>query len=205
MKNKFWLLWGTMIMLSLSCSGNGEKNSTIDSESDKKAETLSVEPAIENTAETAEDDRGYIVQVGDMAPDFTLQTTTGETFKLSDMRGKVVMLQFTASWCVVCRKEMPFIERDIWQKNKNNTNFYLAGIDRDEPLDKVKEFAKQTGITYPMALDPGGDVFALYAERKAGITRNVIIDKNGKIVMLTRLYDEEEFAAMCKKIDEMLK
>ena len=52
--------------------------------------------------------------------------------------------------------------------------------------------------------DPGADIFARYADRKAGITRNVLIDKTGKIVMLTRLYNEEEFSSLCKKIDEML-
>lgn len=157
------------------------------------------------TSSTVEDERGYIVKVGDEAPDFTVQTTTGKTFKLSEMRGKIVMLQFTASWCVVCRKEMPFIESDIWKKYKNNPKFCLMGIDRDEPLEKVVEFGKKTGISYPMALDPGADVFALYADREAGITRNVIIDGEGRIVMLTRLYDEKEFKAMCEKIDALLK
>jgi peroxiredoxin len=124
--------------------------------------------------------------------------------KLSDLRDKVVMLQFTASWCGVCRKEMPFIEKDIWQKHKANPNFALIGVDRDEPVETVKAFAEKTGVTYPLALDPGADHFAKYAERKAGITRNVLVDKEGKIVMLTRLYNEDEFAALCKKIDEML-
>ena len=146
----------------------------------------------------------YIVKVGDVAPDFEMQLTDGTKQKLSDLRGKVVMLQFTASWCGVCRKEMPFIEKDIWLKHKENTNFALIGIDRDEPLETVIEFGKKTGITYPMALDPGADIFAKYADRQAGITRNVLVDKDGKIVMLTRLYNEEEFAALCKKIDEML-
>jgi thiol-disulfide isomerase/thioredoxin len=55
----------------------------------------------------AEDkDRGYIVKVGDMAPNFIATLTDGTTFKLTENRGKVVMLQFTASWCSVCRKEM---------------------------------------------------------------------------------------------------
>ena len=128
----------------------------------------------------------------------------GRTVTLSDFRGRVVMLQFTASWCGVCRKEMPFIEKDIWQKHKDNEAFALYGVDRDEPLDKVVAFAKQTGVTYPLGLDPGADIFAKYADRKAGITRNVLIDKAGKIVMLTRLYNTEEFASLCKKIDEML-
>lgn len=150
------------------------------------------------------DAAGYIIKVGDMAPDFEMELTDGGKVKLSDLRGKVVMLQFTASWCGVCRKEMPFIEKDIWQKHKGNASFALYGVDRDEPLDKVKAFAKQTKVTYPLGLDPGADIFALYAERKAGITRNVLIDREGKIVMLTRLYNEEEFASLCRKIDEML-
>ena len=203
MKNKQYILISAMFLL-LSCSGNKEKNETITTE--KIVETKSTEVATtvaENTM-VAGDDRGYIVKVGDMAPDFELQTITGETVKLSDMRGKVVMLQFTASWCGVCRKEMPFIESDIWQKHKDKANFTLIGIDRDEPLEKVQEFARQTGVTYPIALDPEGNVFALYADRKAGITRNVIIDKDGKIIMLTRLFNEEEFAEMCAKIDSAL-
>ena len=154
---------------------------------------------------TQNDDRGYIVKVGDKAPDITITYTDGTRKKLSDFRGKIVMLQFTASWCGVCRKEMPFIEKDIWQKHKDNASFALYGIDRDEPLERVKAFAKQTGVTYPLGLDPGADIFAKYAERNAGITRNVLIDKEGKIVMMTRLYNEEEFASLCKKIDELLK
>ena len=142
--------------------------------------------------------------IGDIAPELEMELTDGQKVKLSSLRGKIVMLQFTASWCGVCRKEMPFIEKDIWQKHKENSNFALYGIDRDEPLETVKAFAEKTGVTYPLALDPGADHFAKYAERKAGITRNVLIDKSGKIVMLTRLYNEEEFASLCKKIDELL-
>jgi len=154
--------------------------------------------------EVAADDVGYIVKVGEMAPDFTITLTDGKKVTLSELRGKVVMLQFTASWCGVCRKEMPFIEKDIWLKHKDNSGFALIGIDRDEPLDKVIAFGKSTGVTYPLGLDPGADIFAKYALRKAGITRNVLIDRDGRIVMLTRLYNEKEFAALVQKIDEML-
>ena len=147
----------------------------------------------------------YLVKVGDIAPDFSLPLTDGTTFKLSEQRGKVVMLQFTASWCGVCRKEMPFIERDIWQRHKDNKEFVLVGIDREEPLEDVKKFAETTGVTYPLALDGNADVFASYAERKSGITRNILIDRDGRIVKLTRLFNETEFNELVQEIDKLLK
>lgn len=150
------------------------------------------------------DDRKYLVKVGDIAPDFEMTMPDGTSMKLSSLRGKVVMLQFTASWCGVCRKEMPFIESDIWQKYKGNPDFALYGIDRDEPAETVIAFAKKTGVTYPIGLDVKAAIFELYAEKDAGITRNVIIGKDGRIVMLTRLYDPEEFKEMVKVIDNLL-
>ena len=151
------------------------------------------------------DDRAYLVKVGDIAPDFSMKLTDGKTVKLSELKGKIVMLQFTASWCSVCRREMPFIEKDIWLKHKTNPNFVLMAVDRDEPQETVLKFAKSIPITYQIGLDPKADIFALYAQREAGITRNVIIDKTGKIVFLTRLYDEAEFNKMTLLIDSMLK
>lgn len=151
-----------------------------------------------------DDSYQFKVKVGDMAPDFEMSLPSGEKVKLSDMRGKVVMLQFTASWCGVCRKEMPHIESKIWQKHKNNPGFALYGIDRDEPAETVLAFAEKTGVTYPIGLDPKAGIFQLYAEEKAGITRNIIIDKTGKIVMLTRLFKEDEFGDMVALIDSLL-
>ncbi len=150
------------------------------------------------------DQRGYIVEVGDMAPDFEMELPNGEMVTLSELKGKVVMLQFTASWCGVCRKEMPYIERDIWAKHKDNPNFALYGIDREEPVEKVNELIDKTGVTYPIGLDPNADIFTSYAEPKAGITRNVIIDRDGRIVMLTRLFELEEFQEMVEVIDNLL-
>jgi peroxiredoxin len=189
------MLLAALVVAFASCQSNG-----------KKSEEQAVESkvAIVEAGTHEPDSVGYIVRVGDIAPELEMELTDGQKVKLSDLRGKVVMLQFTASWCGVCRKEMPFIESDIWQKHKANPNFALYGVDRDEPVETVKAFAEKTGVTYPLALDPGADHFAKYADRKAGITRNVLIDKTGKIVMLTRLYNEEEFATLCKKIDEML-
>jgi peroxiredoxin len=144
-------------------------------------------------------DDGYLVKIGDKAPDFTINEAGGKTYRLSDLKGKVVMLQFTASWCSVCRTEMPFIEKDIWNEKKA-AGLVVLGIDRDEPLDKVVKFKKDIKISYPLALDPGADIFGLFAQKEAGVTRNVIIDRSGKIIFLTRLYKTEEFENMKKII-----
>ena len=147
---------------------------------------------------------GYIVTPGQSAPDFTTVTTKGKTVSLSNLKGKIVMLQFTASWCSVCRKEMPRIEQEIWQKHKDNPDFLLFGIDLKEPAAKAEGFRKEIPVTYPMLLDPEGTIFYSYAGKDAGVTRNVIIDRDGKIVFLTRLYKEDEFNAMKTVIEKLL-
>lgn len=149
-------------------------------------------------------DYGYIVEIGQQMPDLRLAQTDGITITTADLKGKVVMLQFTASWCGVCRREMPHIENEIWQKFKDNKNFVLIGVDLDEPLETVKKFAADMKITYPLAPDPGGKVFYTFAAEGAGVTRNVIIDRSGKIVFMTRLFKEQEFNEMKKIIGILL-
>jgi peroxiredoxin len=151
------------------------------------------------------DETGYIVKVGDTAPDFVSYLVTGEQLQLTALRGGVVMLQFTASWCKVCREEMPAIEAEIWQKYKKNPKFSLYAIDLKEPVETILPFIKSTKITYPVLTDPEGRIFKLYAQEDAGVTRNVIIDKDGKIAMLTRLYDKDEFNKMVQCIDSLIR
>lgn len=195
MKNLIYIF---SITLTLFSCGNkaAQTSNEVDDNSIQQQEVQKTPVVYENN---------YLVKVGDVAPDFTLSLTDGNIFTLSQNRGKVVMLQFTASWCGVCRKEMPFIERDIWLPNKNNKDFVLVGIDREEPLEDVKKFAESTGVTYPLALDSNADVFASYAERKSGITRNILIDRDGRIVKLTRLFNEKEFGELVQAIDSLLK
>lgn len=162
---------------------------------------------VERNAQTVEkkaDDRQFKVKEGDFAPDFSMMMPDGSEVKLSDLRGKVVMLQFTASWCGVCRKEMPHIESEIWQKHKDNPEFALYGIDREEPVEKIEFLKEVTGVTYPIGMDSDASIFCKFAECNAGITRNVIIDREGKVVMLTRLFNMEEFNEMVSVIDSML-
>jgi peroxiredoxin len=150
------------------------------------------------------DKRGYTVSVGEIAPDLLLEYTDGLKVRLSELRGRIVVLQFTASWCSVCIQEMPHLEKDVWQRFKDN-GLVLIGIDRDEPLEVVKEFQKKVGTTYPLALDPGAKHFSKFAHKNSGVTRNIVIDKDGKIAFLTRLFDRQEYQAMIDKIESLIK
>ena len=150
------------------------------------------------------DKRGYTVSVGEIAPDLLLEYTNGLKVRLSELRGRIVVLQFTASWCSVCIQEMPHLEKDVWQRFKDN-GLVLIGIDRDEPLEVVKEFQKKVGTTYPLALDPGAKHFSKFAHKNSGVTRNIVIDKDGNIAFLTRLFDRQEYQAMIDKIESLIK
>ncbi|MEA5072531.1 MAG: redoxin domain-containing protein [Petrimonas sp.] len=180
------------VLALVSCNPSVKKNGV----NTQKQNTVQVQDTL---------DRQYRVKVGDPAPDFEMALPDGKKIKLSDLRGRVVMLQFTASWCGVCRKEMPHIEKEIWQKHKDNPQFALYGIDREEPAEKIQVLREATGVTYPIGMDPDAGIFGLYAEKDAGITRNIIIDREGKIVMLTRLFEEEEFNEMVSLIDKLLR
>ena len=175
MKNGFVLIWILILLVFVSCTEKVKEQG----------------------------DRGYHVKVGDRVGNIIFTLTDGSVISLDDMKGKVVVLQFTASWCSVCRKEMPFLEKEVWQMHKD-TDFMLIGVDYDEPIDKVLAFTEKMKITYPMALDPGGEIFLKFSYNKSGVTRNVVIGKDGKIAYLTRLFDREEFDKMKEKIDELL-
>ena len=148
------------------------------------------------------DARGYIVQVGDPIPNFELTDLDGNEYSRESLMGTPYVLQFTASWCSVCRAEMPHLESEVWQAYKDREGgFVLLGVDYDEPLTLVRAFAEQMRVTYPMCPDDAGAVFHSIAAKKSGVTRNVVVDRQGNIAMLTRLFDETEFDRMVSVIE----
>jgi peroxiredoxin len=148
--------------------------------------------------------KGFVVNIGDMAPDFEIQYKDGTTINLSALRGKIVMLQFTASWCGICVDEMPHIESDIWRKYKDRDDFALIGVAYKENYDKIQTLIVKTKVTYPIVPDKSGENFHKYAEKNAGVTRNIIVDKTGKIIFRTRMFDKREYSIMKKIIEKEL-
>ena len=144
------------------------------------------------------------MKVGEQSPPFSFSLLDGTPISNETLKGKVVVLQFTASWCSVCRKEMPHLEKEVWQRFKND-DFILIGIDLKETPEKVKRFIEKMKVTYPIGIDVDGSNFESFTLPKAGVTRNIVLDKKGKIIFLSRLYEVKEFKHMIEIIDIELK
>lgn len=150
-----------------------------------------------------ETNRGYKVKVGDQLPELSLEMMNGETWTNKNFENKVVVIQFTGSWCSVCRKEMPHLEKRVWQEFKNE-DFLLVGIDIKDSKEKASAFIKKIGVTYPVAYDPDASIFSKFTLDGAGVTRNIVVNKKGEIVFLTRLFEEKEFEKMIGKIKKLI-
>lgn len=111
-------------------------------------------------------------------PDFTVQALGGKAAKLSDQRGKIVILNFWATWCPPCRAEMPAIE-GLWKKNKDKA-FTVMGLSVGEKAGAVADFIRKEGYSYPIYLDPSGDIGGQFGARS--IPTTYVLDKSGKAI-----------------------
>jgi peroxiredoxin len=109
--------------------------------------------------------------------DFTLTELNGKTWTLKELRGKVVLVNFWATWCPPCRKEMPDLET-LYEQFKDQGLVILAISDEDE--GKVKPFIAEQKVTYPILLDPGRKVNELFEIE--GIPKTFVYDRSGKLV-----------------------
>lgn len=114
------------------------------------------------------------------APEFTLTDLERKTHRLSSYRGKVVMVNFWATWCPPCRKELPSMER-LWQTLKNE-DFILLAVNVGEEDDLILPFIFSTGteLTFPILLDKPGEIIKAWPVK--GLPTTFVIDRRGRIV-----------------------
>ena len=114
--------------------------------------------------------------VGAPAPDFTLETVDGESLRLSDLRGKVVAVNFWATWCAPCRLEMPDLQE---RAERFPDRLAVIGVNFAETAEEVDAFRREVGVDFPLLLDPEADVQRLY--RVLGYPTTFFIDEEGTI------------------------
>lgn len=135
------------------------------------------------------------------APDFALQDLDGKTQRLSTYKGKVVLVNFWASWCPPCRREMPSMER-LYQKLKAEP-FQILAVNQNESFDLVFVFTGQLdpAPTFPLLLDEIGKVPPQW--RVQGLPTSFVVDKQGRIAYRAlggREFDHPELEALIRKL-----
>jgi len=160
----------------------------VDLSDDKTNKAREEEAAEENAEETAaaENDEASQegnagLEVGNMAPDFQLDTLNGEEAKLSDYRGSRVMINFWATWCPPCRAEMPDMERF---HQDTDIEILAVNLTETEPhTDQVQQFIDEYELTFPILLDEVIEVATIYAIQP--IPTSFMVDSEGIIQFKT--------------------
>lgn len=138
-----------------------------------------------------------LVHVGDTAPLFTLHEPTGRQFSLEALRGKVVLLNFFATWCAPCVEELPHLQ-EIWDNNRENSDFAMIVVGREETDESVATFQSNHKFTIPMASDPEQAAYSLYAKRL--LPRTYLISRQGEMCFLSDFLDDEDLSLLRKEL-----
>ncbi|MCL7989451.1 TlpA family protein disulfide reductase [Sphingobacterium sp. lm-10] len=133
-------------------------------------------------------------EVGKQVPYFEIDTKDGTKKSTATLAGKVVLINFFATWCPPCRQELPEVQKRIWDKHKDREDFEIVVLAREEGWDKLNPFLAQFGYTFPFYPDLNRKIYSLFATDT--IPRNVIIDRTGKIIYQSIGYEPEEFEQM---------
>ncbi|MET0335482.1 MAG: TlpA disulfide reductase family protein [Rhizobacter sp.] len=140
-------------------------------------------------------------EVGTAAPDFTLRTLNGPNMRLQEQRGKVVLVNFWATWCGPCRREIPHLNR-IADKYKSS-GLVLMGINVDEDVRNAAEVATKMAVSFPVLLDTDKQVSKLYDLNSMPST--MVIDRSGRVRFLHRGYQDGYENQYDQQIRELLK
>lgn len=160
--------------------------------------------ATDSNAPTAQQDieSTTLIHAGDVAPDFTVEMLDGSRITLSELRGKVVLVNFWATWCPPCRQEMSHLQKDVIDHFAGK-DLVVLPISRGEERKTVENFIDKMGYTFPIGLDGDQSIYKKYASNY--IPRSVVVGKDGKVVYVAVGYDEEIAKAIDNAITEALK
>ena len=139
-----------------------------------------------------------VVSVGDKAPDFTVKTIENKTLCLDELKGKIVLINFFATWCKPCMEEMPLIEKHIQQKFEEKEIVVIA-IGREHNINELDVFNQRKKFSFHIAADPKRNIYNMYAQKF--IPRLYLVDKTGKLIYAHSGYKKSEFEKLIQLIE----
>ena len=151
--------------------------------------------------EAAQAAAATLVRAGDAAPAFTVSLFDGGSVRLSDLRGKTVLVNFWATWCPPCREELTRVQAELIDRFEGR-DFVFLPVSRGETRETVARFREQTGYRFPMGLDPEQTIYKMYATNF--IPRNFLVGPDGRVIVATTGYKPEEFDALVETIRKTL-
>jgi peroxiredoxin len=141
-------------------------------------------------------------KVGQQMPAFSVTTLDGKQLKIADLKGKVVLVNFWATWCPPCLAEMPRLEKEVWRKYKSSANFVMVAIAREQSEQEIAAFRKENGFSFPMAADLKREAYQLFGN--GGIPRSYVMGTGGQILYQSVGYDPAEFDQMKMVVEKAL-
>jgi len=139
------------------------------------------------------------LSVGDLLPSLKFETDGGKLLTTDSLVGKTILLVFFATWCPPCRQELPYVQKDIWEKLKDNKDFVLLVVGREHSLAELQKFKKKNKFTFPVVPDSGRVIYSHFAPQL--IPRTYLIDKKGKIIRSIIGFNEKEFAETKRMVE----
>lgn len=143
-------------------------------------------------------DESTLVDIGQLAPDFTTELIDGTRCQLSDLRNNTVMLIFFSSSCPDCHAQFADLAKRI---SNEDPSFEILAISRAESLEETEEFSKQYNLDFAVGLDPDKSIYNMYATMY--VPRSFLIDTSGHIIDHTVEYSSAEFDALWRKAQNM--
>jgi len=151
---------------------------------------------------SAQTDASTLNKTGDKAPDISFQVEKEKFKNLSAYKGKIVLINFFATWCPPCVEEMPRIQKDIWERYQTNSKFALFVLGREQNWDKLESYKTKNNYTFPILPDIERKAFSKYATQY--IPRNVLINEDGLIIYQSIGYSPEEFEKLLALLSDLL-